>query len=1024
MGNTNESFLRIVAEDLYNEYGDNLSNITVVFPNYRSRLFFNNYLAEIVDKPIWSPRYTSIQDLFIGLSDKGIADQMKLICILHSIYKQYVNQEESFDEFYFWGEILLSDFDDIDKNLVDAQILFSNIRDLGEQIDTFEHLSEEQKQYLKTFFLNFSPENSSRLKEKFIELWDALFSVYDNFKKSLQEQHLAYEGMLYREVIERLKKEGMDGFNSEKYAFVGFNVLNECEKALFKLLESSGKAIFYWDYDTYYTDNRLNEAGKFINEDKLMFPNRLPKTMFESLSTDKKSLTFVSASTENAQARYLSNHLQKAKETYKDSDIAVVLCNEGLLLPVLHSIPDCIEKTNVTMGFPLSQTPAYSLLLNLLDMQLDIRQSYGSNKYRYATVAPLLRHPYIQTTIYSSGKLSKILASERKLYPSLEEILECNRIAIENINQFVKKPITPDKLGETIQKINSNLQLILRWANTPTDLLNWILDVLKFIATYHHNIDKEKSKEEKKRKENKKANSQEEKEIEDSPLYDDLYEEALFRLYTQLNRLKEVICEEKVELSIPVLIRLIKRLLSKIIVPFKGEPVQGMQIMGFLETRNLDFKNVILLSVNEGKLPNSGNESSFIPYNIRKGYGMTTIDHKNSLYAYYFYRLLQRAEKVTMLYNTATEGMNRGQMSRFMLQLMVEKGNNIDIDMLDIHANVPIAEPHPITIEKTDKEIEILKNKYDIRLQKTESFFSPTAINSYIDCSLKFYYKYVLGLKIDNDLTDEVDSPMFGSIFHKAAELFYKEHLGKVLSKDFLEKAANDRAHLSKLVDEAFKTEYFQLDANSTKTIDYTGEQLIYRKVEIDLLNRLLKADAEYAPFSIYELEKNHYEQIAIKAGKEEVLIKVGGIVDRIDLKDGIMRTVDYKTSSEEVNAATIESIFLPSNERENYLVQVLLYATILAKENPQYTVQPTLLFVTKKMDNNAKIQIKEDDEKKGTDINNIQQMYEGNERLDEVYLSFLKNTLTDIFDKSKPFKQTEIADSCTYCDFRNICRR
>lgn len=1004
---SNPSFLRLVADDLFHKYGDDLSKVTVVFPNYRSRLFFSTHLAEIADKTIWSPRYTTIKDLFISLSEEQIPDQMKLICILYKVYNEYVERKENFDEFYFWGEILLSDFDDVDKNLVDAKMLFSNIRDMGDQIDTFEHLSEEQRKCLRSFFANFSIEKSSQLKEQFIQLWDSLLDVYENFRKALSEGEeivkgekrsrvkYAYEGMLYRKVIEKLKREGVAGFESEKYAFVGFNVLNESEKELFKLLENAGKAIFYWDYDPYYTDNFKNEAGKFINEDKLMFHNQLPGTLFDNLNTKKKKITFVSASTENAQARYLGNFLQKAKEeNYNDSEIGVVLCNEGLLLPVLHSIPECIEETNVTMGFPLSQTPAYSLILNMLDMQTDIRQSKETYKYRYATVAPLLRHPYVRATIQSSEDLFKGLSANRLHYPSIEEICATNK------SVMAQSMATDAEIAETENK----LRLLFRWANTPETLLTWLTDTLRFVATYHR----------------KKRDADDPQEAENSPLYEDLYEESLFRLYTQLNRLKDVIRQEAIDISTPLLIRLVKQLLASLSVPFKGEPVKGMQIMGFLESRNLDFKNVVLLSVNEGKLPNSGKETSFIPYNLRKGYGMTTIDHKNSLYAYYFYRLLQRAENITMLYNTASDGINRGQMSRFMLQLMVEKGDNIEIEMHDIHSTVPVAEPNPIRIPKTEKGIGILKEKYDVREKEKPRFLSPTAINCYINCSLQFYFRYVLGLKIDEELSEELDAPIFGSIFHKAAELFYSKLKGKVLEKEFLLKEARNRKQLEALVDEAFRTEYFQ-QKDGKKEIDYTGEQLIYRKVETDLLERLLKADAEYSPFSIYELEKSHYEEICVPIDgteADDVVVRVGGIVDRIDLKEGVMRTVDYKTSNKETNAATIESIFQPSEHRESYLVQVLLYAMILANEQPQYTVRPSLLFVTKGMDNNKKIEIKdEESDSKKIEIDDIR-------TYSQKYKTELVNTLKEMFSPQCDFSQTEFEGNCTYCDFRNICRR
>ncbi|HOU68451.1 MAG TPA: PD-(D/E)XK nuclease family protein [Paludibacteraceae bacterium] len=970
-------FLRLVAEDLYAKYGDDLSLITVVFPNNRARLFMGEFLAEIAGKPIWSPKYTTIQDLFAGCSNLHIPDSLKLVCDLFDVYNQNVPTPETFDEFYFWGEILLSDFDDVDKNRVDAAALFRNIKEQGEYIDTFEHLSDEQKSYLRMFFKNFSSDMRTELKERFLKLWDALINVYQDFRAKLESQGFAYEGMMNRIVLDKLRKEGLSGFDSEKYAFVGFNVLNECENELFSLLDNAGKALFYWDYDLFYTEKPYHEAGLFINKNRLRFHNELPKTVFNNFEEVKdRKFTFISSSTENAQARFLNSYLTNVKKEgeFKDADTAVVLCNEGLLLPVLHSVPDCVNDINVTMGFPLTQTPVYSLVLNLLDMQTSARKGKNGRTYRYVMLAPLLMHSYIRASMPEADELLNVLARNRNYYPSEKDLCR-----------------------------TENLTLLFSLISTPNELTDWLLKVLKVVAAFHRKED---------------AEAEESATDETTVLYDDLYKEALFRTYTQLSRINALQKEEQIEISLPVLVRLIKRLLSSISVPFSGEPVKGMQIMGFLETRNLDFKNIVMLSVNEGTLPNSGKETSFIPYNLRKGYGMTTIEHKNSLYAYYFYRLLQRAENVTMLYNSATEGMSRGQMSRFMLQLLAE--TDFDIKTYDIRSDVPIAEPNQIEVEKTDEIVNFLKNEYDIRC-KEKAYLSPSALNAFIDCSLRFYFRYVKGLKVKDDLTEGIEPSMFGTIFHKSAELLYEE-LGaekKLIQKETLEELASKdgRQRLEAYVDSAFRTEFFGKGENE-EVPEYTGEQLINRKVIIDYLTKLIRLDAEYAPFSIQGLELPVYEQMKIKANGEELLVNIGGIVDRMDLKEGIFRIVDYKTGGT-AKVDTIANIFEQKEKRANYLLQAFLYSAIRHRElQGQYEVKPAILYISKAMVGySPDVQVLRKEDNKKETVDSIA-TYE------EEYRSLLEYNIGRIFDKNEPFRQTSIAKSCEYCDYKEICRK
>ena len=369
-----ESFLKQVAADLYDRKEGNLAHTAVVFPNKRAGLFFNEHLAQLSDKPIWSPAYISISDLFRELSSYEVADPVKLVCELYKIFRQETQSQETLDDFYFWGELLISDFDDADKNMVETNRLFNNLQDLKALMNDYTFMDEEQEAAIQQFFHNFSIEKRTALKEKFISMWDVLGNIYNRFKSTLKEKQIAYEGMLYRETIETLD---VNTLPYETYVFVGFNVLNKVERELFKKLQNAGKALFYWDYDAFYMDKKHHEAGEFIKRNLTEFPSALSGITFDSLKQPKE-INYISSPTENAQARYLPQWIRQ-NLTENEKETAVVLCNESLLQPVLHSLPSNVEHVNITMGFPLSQTPVYSFLNTLLELQI---QGFNTNNGR------------------------------------------------------------------------------------------------------------------------------------------------------------------------------------------------------------------------------------------------------------------------------------------------------------------------------------------------------------------------------------------------------------------------------------------------------------------------------------------------------------------------------------------------------------------------------------------------------------------------------------------------------------------
>ena len=952
-----QPFLQLVAHDLWGKFGNNLSHTAIVFPNKRANLFFNEYLASESTQPVWSPVAISISELFRELSALEAGDPIRLVCELYKIFREETHSSESLDEFYAWGELLISDFDDIDKNLVEADKLFANLNDLKNLGNDYDFLDHEQEEAIQQFFRNFSIEQRTRLKERFISLWDRLGIIYQRYKAHLEDLGIAYEGMLYRDALSHLDAAQL---KYERYVFVGFNVLNRVEHTLFRSLQEAGKALFYWDYDIFYTQREGHEAGEFIRRNLKDFPNELPDSYFNSFAKHK-TIYYISASTENAQARFLPEWIRSMMPlSHEEKENAVVLCNESLLLPVLHAIPSEVKHVNITMGFPLVQTPIYSLINAVMELQVG---GYRTNSgcYVYEQVAEVLRHPYVRRLSPLSESLERDLAQTNRFYPLPSEL---------GRDTFLSKLFTP--------------------CLTPKDLCLYLTELIREISVIYRT------------------------EHDEEEIYDQLYREALFQSYTKVNRIYDLVESGVLAVRMDTLKGLLGKVLSEAGIPFHGEPAIGLQVMGVLETRNLDFRNLILLSLNEGQLPKAGNDSSFIPYNLRKAFGMTTIEHKNAVYAYYFYRLMQRAEHITLMYNTSSDGLNRGEWSRFMLQLLAESPHTVVREYLE--AGQSPQEPQNIRIEKSDGLMAKLRELYDAASEHSVAL-SPSALNTYLDCPLKFYYNYVARLQSPDEATSEIDSALFGTIFHRAAQLIYTELSAheKIIQKTDIERLLHDEVRLQRYVDRAFKEKFFKVPLDAKP--EYNGLQLINSKVISLYIKQLLRNDLRYAPFEMVGTEQPVREEMLVNTSAGPLRICIGGTIDRMDIKGDTLRIVDYKTGGTPKTPACIEQLFTPAEGRPNYIFQTFLYASIVCR-NQSFKVAPALLYIHRASSD---------------DYSPVIEM--GAPRTPKIPVSDfslfapefrerLCTLLEEIFDERIPFVQTECTSHCEYCDFRSLCVR
>ncbi len=963
-----KSFLRYVAENLLKTYGRNLSRVAVVFPNKRAALFLNELLGQLSEEPLWSPAYITISELFRQHSERQVADPIKLVCELHHCFTEQTGFEETLDHFYGWGQLLLADFDDLDKNMADAQQVFANLRNLHE-LDDISYLSDEQKAIIRQFFSNFIDGQDTELKRRFMQLWSKMEDIYKVFNERLENKGLAYEGALYREVAE--KKE-ID-FEYNTYVFVGFNLLQKVEQRLFKQLKQQGKARFYWDFDHYYLskDGKLNEheAGHYIKQYLSDFPNAFDnqdEALYQQFSKPK-SIQYIAAATENAQARYISTWLKEnGADRMKDGRrTAIVLCNEGLLQTVIHCLPEEVNEVNITTGFPLQQTPAASLVSMLLQLQT-MGYIPKRKRYRLSQVNRVLCHPYI-----------KFLSEEAEgLYTQL--------------NELHHNYPTPEMLA-----VNQPLSLLFSHYETQHELLGWLCELMQRIARGVEEQTRGTAD-------------------EDNPLM----HESLFRMYTLLNRLLGLVESGDLTVDMTTLQRLIAQLTASTSVPFHGEPIEGIQIMGVLETRNLDFDHVLLLSCNEGFMPKGVNDTSFIPYSLRKAHGLTTIDHKVAIYSYYFHRLLQRASDITILYNNATSDGQTAEKSRFMLQLMVESPHSFEMKTLQTEQKfTPF---NPVAIEKNDEMMEKLRKRF--------SLLTPTAINSYMRCPLIFYYTYVCNIRQADEAQDDViDNRIFGNIFHKAAETIYKQLMAqsrRILASD-IELLLKQRVDIERAVDTALQEELrFPAMSGEAMSDALNGLQLINREVIIHYLRRLLELDKQLAPFSILGLEITTTAPLQT----QHITTTIGGKIDRLDQivetrKDGTqeerIRVVDYKTGSKRlIPIDNVEAIFAQENlsKHSDYYLQTFLYSCIIRTSkvmNPKaLPVSPALLFIQ---------------HAGSDDYDPILSFKDG--RIDDVekdrllFGEKLRETIDEMFDPQQPFNPTADRQRCSNCIYQLLCK-
>jgi RecB family exonuclease len=949
-----ESFLRELAIKLNNE-NPTWDSVTLVFPNRRAALYFRKHLSEIITKPLFAPVLITIEDFISEMASERVPDKLELIHRLHKSYEDVVaNQKrESFDQFYFWGDMLLRDFDELDKYLVNAEQLFKDLRNQKELDSSFDYLTDEQREFLTNFWQSFD-ETLNENKKKFIDVWVKLFELYKIFRSQLVAEGLAYEGMLHRKVAEGLESGNALKRNPPEINFVGFNALTKAEEKILSHFVKLGSKI-HWDGDEYYVNNKGQEAGMFIREyqDHAILKDTLTES-FPSNFRKQKSIKLFSSPQPVGQTKLMAQILsEQIKQGLIPEDTLVVLPDEKLLMPVLHGIAGSVEKLNVTMGFSLSSTPFFNLVELLVELQIAEKNRH----FNHRQVLALLGHPYI------------VAAEAAEANAKRKEILKHNWVHIPE--SFLATGVPLHRL------------IFRKSTEVPLTYLSEIISEIGSLASLT-----------------------------------DFDREYAIQFIKLLNRMNEVVAEQAtIELpgkernkALKSFLRLLKQLVRAEKIPFAGEPLKGLQVMGVLETRNLDFKNVFILSLNEGAFPSFGSKGSYIPYNIRKAYGMPTIEHQDAMYAYLFYRVMQRAENIFLFYNSETDVLGQGEMSRYLQQLIYESG--LKLERHALHNTIQPAAINPITIEKDDKILETLA-----QLNLGNAYFkgiSPSALNTYLECKLKFYFKHIAKIKEPKEVEEDLDARVLGDFFHKVMERFYKQ-LAQKKKNNLVEAGDFDQYEtvFNKLIDQVFAVSY-HLDPE--KKVVYEGQGLIVREVIKKFIKRIVELDKQRTPFVMEAVELSGllYRTKIDQAPGYAVL---GGTIDRVDRKDNEVRIIDYKTGRDKLDFENVASLFLRDDKDRKAAFQTFIYA-LLYKNNRAVSaanarIVPGLI---------NRLNLFDDSFQFGLTMNR-QRVYDVNSLLPE-FEAHLKILLEEIFNPAEVFDQTTFIEKCRYCPYQNICYR
>lgn len=981
-GQNHEPFLRLVAQAYYDTFREDIHNICFIFPNRRSGSFFLKELSAIAPSPILSPKITTITDFLTDITGEIEASKIELLFILYSKYRALMGDSaDDFDKFSYWGDIILNDFNDIDKYLTDPQKIFINISDYKEISSNF--LTDEQIAVISNFWGedNWQPPTNDKehfwknseiygesdASRKFAEIWSKLYELYSLFNCELESQHLSYSGKMYRNATMRIKQMDIDQFEYNQYVFVGFNVLSESEKRIFKYMDDKGIADFYWDFNSPALSDDRNKASLFLKKNIKMFRSKLS---LNETKIDKFPPIHVIGSPSNiGQVKYIPKILKRLIDTGAISDTdnaintAIVLPDENLFLPLLDSIPDEISNVNITMGYPLRLSAIASFISLIAKLHKQARKSDNEYAYFKEDISDILSHPFIKAISYDeANKVVEYIFKRNLFYISYEQI----------------KSIAPN-LADLFTPLNTR--------KSTQELVIYITDLIEYVT---HKL------------------------INSDFIQKDSVEAGFIAQYVELlNQLASTILKYNVDMNDNTFFYLIGRMLSSASIAFEGEPMKGLQIMGILETRCLDFDNIILLSMNERVFPRKHYSRSFIPNGIRRAFKMATVEYQDCMYAYYFFRMISRAKHIYMLYDARTQAIGSGEPSRYIEQIKVlypESGINQQI------ANFSVTVPKKIEINviKNQRILNILEKYRD---PNSGYYLSASAINQYINCPLSFYLEKVENIRIADEITEFMNASTLGTIVHSVMKQLYESiainNQNNTISTNDIAQLLKKDKYIASIIARTINKEYFKI---SDDELLATGETQLIKDAIIYFVKGILTHDQRLGTFNLVLTEEEEKLSWDIQNSQDKhIQINFKQYIDRVDEIEingsKTLRIIDYKTGKDKTSARDVNMMFdAKSADRRKAMLQLMIYCNVFsAHKNIDRQIIPAIYKIRNIEESGFKI-----GKNNITDYRSI-----NTEFLDKIY-----DVVDSIFDANIPFAQALNSQHCEYCKFSAFCHR
>jgi hypothetical protein len=954
MDTINKGFLQELAERITVEFAGELERLWMVFPNRRAGLFFTRALAQEITRPIWSPTVLSFEDFVYKFSDHTLSDRMTLMLDLYEVYRKVSPIRESFDNFYFWGEMLLKDFDELDKYLINADDLFISLKNLKEIDARFQFFSDEQKEAMESFW-SAALGKPSENKKNFIAFWQSLRPIYHGFNEKLRKHKAGYQGMIYRHVWEKMKSDKIT-WGEDPVIFAGFNALTVVEENIIRWFIKGKKGRVYWDLDSYYFDDPAHEAGYFLRkyyndtDFRRFFPKEVPDLFHDS----GKEIRVISASQYPGQVHIAGNIIQEIKTAEENpglEDTVMVLPDESLLPALLYALPDDIGKINITMGYPVTNSSFYNLFEQLIELQEKARRGKSRTWFNHANMINILNHPFV--------------------FPMDPD--SC-RAWVDRIHRNNMIYIPADFFSDL-----DGLRDLFKVVAEPKDLFDYLMDVLVRIRS-HFSPDETAGH---------------------------LFEkEFALVIYQFFNRLKETFLSRDIDLSFSLIRKIVRSYARNEKIPFTGEPLEGLQIMGLLETRNLDFKNVIMVNVNEGFFPRRSVQSSFIPHNVRRAFLLPTPEHQDAIYSYLFYRLIQRAKNIFLIHNSEDAYNRNAEPSRYIYQLEFESG--IPVYHQSLANDISIESRSPVVIYKDDF---ILKRmaRYFSQHPENPKKLTPSKLNHYLSCPITFCYRYVYDVEEKQEVTEDLDAAKFGQILHKVMEKLYQPYQDQMITR---ERFREIRQGIGKALTDGFSV-YHGIDKNQ-KDFRFEGKNLLGREIVQKYVRKILDIDESQAPFRIHGLEVPCQMEFPIFSQGKQMKVSFRGIIDRVDRKDENMRIIDYKSGRDLSTFQSVNGLFDRSDKNRNKAVfQTFLYA-LMYMDQHQDTDIPVIsgLYNFKELHDDqfdVRIKIKNRNNSSTEPITDIRPM------LDE-FRTHLTGLIQEIFDPAVPFQHPADLKDCIYC--------